>query len=96
MDQTKTEVQPDLAHVIMEQAMKHGRCIMFKAADAMVEGPPGKAMPQMVHIEMRPALNKPGITSIVPTHAVNGRLLQDKDWMHFITKMGEDLTKAEG
>ena len=44
---------PDMTHVIMEQAMKYGRTFTVKAADAMVTGPAGQAVPQMVHLELR-------------------------------------------
>ncbi len=84
----------DLAHVIMEQAMKYGRTVTFKAADAIATSSQGAA-PQMVHIEVRPTEGGAGRISMVPTHATTGRQLEDRDFIHLVRGMGEELSKEE-
>ena len=84
----------DLAHVIMEQAMKYGRTVTFKAADAIATSSQGAA-PQMVHIEVRPTEGGAGRISMVPTHAEARRQLGARRDMHLVARRGEELSKEE-
>ncbi|HEY2882011.1 MAG TPA: hypothetical protein VGJ15_06245 [Pirellulales bacterium] len=84
----------DFTHILMQQAMKHGRTITISPADAIVNAPAGVAAPQFVQLKLTATS---GVSRIVvaPTHATNGRQLQDKDWIHFVQQMASELDELE-
>jgi hypothetical protein len=83
----------DLTQVILEQAMKFGRTLTIKAANAVVEGPGAPA--QMVHIELRPTDGGPGQMWMIPTHAKSGELMTDKNLIGFVQQMAAKLDEQE-
>jgi hypothetical protein len=85
----------DLTHVIMEQAMKFGRTLTVKAADAIATGPGGGAAAQYVQIELRPSLGGPGKIMMLPTHWTDGRQMEDKDWIAAIQRAAQFLDTRE-
>ena len=88
-------MMPDLTHILMEQTMRYGRTIKIAPADAMVTSHSGAAPPQMVAISLTGFAGKPTFTNVIPTHATDGRQLQDEDWKHFFTEMSDRMHIAE-
>ena len=82
----------DLAQFLAEQAMKPGRVITISRAN--VTGPPGAKIAEYIELQMT---NGRGQNSrmIMGTHAKNGRLREDRDWIRFLTKIADHLDDQE-